>query len=206
MVTMFDNLKHDYSRYLVRRYGPLKRHLIAVTHYGFLAVALYRYGRVARNMRVPVVSHLMKLAYLLAKGAVNMLFGISINVNSNIGPGLYIGHFGGIFMRGEFGRNLSVAQCVTIGARGAGKSDGWPVIGDDVYIGAGAKVIGRIRVGNRVVIGANAVVIRDVPDDMLAVGVPAMLRPRPREEAGDGANTPPPPATPRLKGPSPDES
>ncbi|MGK2897381.1 MAG: serine O-acetyltransferase, partial [Burkholderiaceae bacterium] len=53
-----------------------------------------------------------------------------------------------------------------------------PVIGDNVDIGAGAKVLGRIRVGNNVMIGANAVVTRDVPDDCIAVGVPAVVKPR----------------------------
>ena len=58
---------------------------------------------------------------------------------------MFIGHFGGIIIRGDIGKNCSVAQGVTIGAKGAGKSNGWPVIGDNVFIGAGAKIIGKIK-------------------------------------------------------------
>lgn len=116
------------------------------------------------------------MLYLIDKFLVEVLFGITIDVNSNIGPGFYIGHFGGIIVRGDFGSQCSIGQGVTVGSKGAGKSDGWPVIGDNVYIGAGAKIIGSIKVGNDCVIGANAVVIRDVPGNSLAVGVPATYK------------------------------
>ena len=62
-----------------------------------------------------------------------------------------------------------------MGTKGAGKSAGWPKIGNNVYFGAGAKAIGDICIGNNVVIGANAVVIKNIPDDHKAVGVPAKL-------------------------------
>jgi serine O-acetyltransferase len=74
------------------------------------------------------------------------------------------------------GRNCTLRHEVTIGTR-HGEHD-VPVLGDDVDIGAGAKVLGKIRIGNRVSIGANAVVLDDVPDDHLAVGVPARILPK----------------------------
>lgn len=181
---MFEILAEDYRRVVSRHRGPVKRTLFALTNYGFLAIVVYRFGRFANRVSVPVVSHLLKALYLLAKTLIEILFGISIDINSNIGPGFYIGHFGCIVIHGDLGRGCSVGQGVTIGSKGAGKSDGWPSIGDNVYIGAGAKVIGRIRVGNNVVIGANAVVIHDIADDMLAVGVPAQSRPKLSAQAG----------------------
>jgi len=60
-----------------------------------------------------------------------------------------------------------------------------PIIGDNVDIGAGAKILGPITIGNNVLIGANAVVVRDVPDNSLAVGVPAVIKPRRQRAAGD---------------------
>ena len=74
------------------------------------------------------------------------------------------------------GRNCTLRHDVTIGTR-SGDHD-VPVLGDDVEIGAGAKILGSIRIGNRVSIGANAVVLDDVPDDHLAVGVPARVFPK----------------------------
>lgn len=175
---MFENLREDYRRVASRRHGFVKRNLRLLFNYGFIAVVVYRFGRVARGVRVPVVGFLLRALYFVAKTLVEILFGIWIDVSSNIGPGFYVGHFSGIFIHGDLGRNCSVGQGVTVGAKGAGKSDGWPTIGDNVYIGTGAKVIGRIQVGDNVVIGANAVVVRDVPDDSMAVGIPARVRPR----------------------------
>ncbi len=94
-------------------------------------------------------------------------WGIEIPPDTTIGPGLYIGHFGGITIsdRAVIGSNVQISQGVTIGVAGQGENRGVPVIGDDVYIGAGAKVIGKIHVGNNVKIGANAVVYEDIPDN-----------------------------------------
>jgi serine O-acetyltransferase len=101
--------------------------------------------------------------------------GISIPYTTSIGPGFYIGHFGGIVVSSgaRIGRNCNISQGVTIGATNRGDRAGAPTIGDRVYIGPGAKVLGGIRVGHDVAIGANAVVIRDVPAHSVVVGVPA---------------------------------
>lgn len=101
--------------------------------------------------------------------------GVSIPPKTRIGSGLYIGHFGGIFVNDQsvIGRDCNLSQGVTIGQANRGRNVGSPVIGDGVYIGPGAKIIGAVKVGNNVAVGANAVVTRDVPDDSVVVGVPA---------------------------------
>ena len=72
-----------------------------------------------------------------------------------------------------------IGPCVTLGDRSGVHSV--PVVGDDVYIGTGAKLLGDIRIGNRAVIGANAVVLESVPDDAVVAGVPArVIRIQPR--------------------------
>ena len=90
---------------------------------------------------------------------------------------IYIGHFGGIIISGGavIGRNCNISQGVTIGIAGKGKNRGIPIIGEGVYIGAGAKLIGKIHVGNNVAIGANAVVTKDVPDNAVVGGIPAKI-------------------------------
>ncbi len=88
-----------------------------------------------------------------------------------MGPGLFIGHFGGITISAStvLGDNCSVSQNVTIGIAGSGDRLGVPVIGNDVYIAPGARLFGKITIGNNVKIGANAVIYKDVPDNSVAV-------------------------------------
>ncbi|WP_350454595.1 serine O-acetyltransferase [Slackia heliotrinireducens] len=93
-----------------------------------------------------------------------------------IGEGTTFGYKGigvVIHKRARIGRNCIIAQNVTIGGR-SGYED-VPVIGDNCYIGAGAKVLGPIKIGNNVVIGANAVMVKDAPDNTVWAGVPARL-------------------------------
>jgi serine O-acetyltransferase len=104
-------------------------------------------------------------------------FGIAISYQENIGPGLYIGHHGGIVTNqyAPIGKNCNLSHGVTIGVTRRGENMGVPVIGNNVYIGPGAKIIGQVMVGDHAAIGANAVVTKDVPDDGVVVGVPAKV-------------------------------
>lgn len=176
---MFDNIRQDYRRYRRAAGGPDDRMAAvrACLTYGFIAVALYRYGRWTRRIRPWALSLPFKVLYHVLKVPVELALGIDISANADIGPGLYIGHYGGVFLHCDAGRNLSVAQGVTLGYKGAGKSDRWPQVGHDVYIGAGGKVIGNVRIGDGVVIGANTVVTRDVPPYMRVVGAAVRMSP-----------------------------
>jgi serine O-acetyltransferase len=104
-------------------------------------------------------------------------FGIGIQIVTNIGPGFYIGHFGCIFVHPfcKIGKNCNLSQGVTVGSANRGKNKGYPTIGDNVYIGPGAKIIGAVTVGNFAAIGANCVVTKDIPDNAVVVGVPGRV-------------------------------
>jgi len=116
------------------------------------------------------------LAYLILNHYKYRL-GISISFRTQIGIGFYIGHFGGIVVHTDavIGKNCNISQGVTIGVANRGDRKGCPKIGDNVYIGPGAKIIGRISIGNFAAIGANAVVTKDVPENGVAVGIPAKI-------------------------------
>ncbi|NML17516.1 serine O-acetyltransferase [Azohydromonas caseinilytica] len=116
--------------------------------------------------KIPVLPKLIELM-------IRFFFHASIPYQADIGPGVSFGHRQGIMMgkRVKVGQRCKIRHQVTI----AGGKGGGAVIGDDVQIGAGAKIIGAIRIGNRVRIGANAVVVKDVPDDATVVGIPARV-------------------------------
>jgi serine O-acetyltransferase len=103
--------------------------------------------------------------------------GISIPPRTQIGSGFYIGHFGGIIVHplSVIGKNCNISQGVTLGQANRGKNKGYPILGDNVYIGPGAKIIGAVTVGNNVAIGANCVVTKSVPDNSVVVGIPGRV-------------------------------
>lgn len=103
--------------------------------------------------------------------------GINIPGPTQIGPGLLIGHAGGIVVNAAavIGSNCNISHQVTIGVS-RGRNAGTPKIGDRVYIGPGSVIIGNITIGDDAAIGANAVVTRDVPSGHTAVGNPANVR------------------------------
>jgi serine O-acetyltransferase len=104
-------------------------------------------------------------------------FGCLIPHTTSIGRGLYLGHIRDIVINGRavIGENCNISQGVTIGEANRGRHKGTPVIGHHVYIGPGAKIVGAVRVGDHAAIGANCVVIDDVPDYAVVVGVPAKV-------------------------------
>jgi serine O-acetyltransferase len=104
-------------------------------------------------------------------------FGIDIPITTEIGPGLFIGHFGGLVVNPYtiIGRNCNLSHQVTIGKAGGEERMGWPTLGDNVYVAPGAKLIGDIHIGDHVAIGANCVVTKDVPAYGIVAGVPGQV-------------------------------
>ena len=93
-------------------------------------------------------------------------YGFDISYRTQIGAGLYIGHFGNIVIHGDtiIGENCNISQGITIGVSNYGKKKGVPTIGNRVFIGPNAGVFGNISIGNNVTIGANSVVTEDIAD------------------------------------------
>jgi serine O-acetyltransferase len=96
-----------------------------------------------------------------------------------LGRNFIIDHFGGVVIGGyaKFGDNCRIRNGVVVALRRI-EDKRAPVVGNNVDIGTGAKLLGAIRIGDNVLIGANAVVLTNVPDNCIAVGVPAVVKPR----------------------------
>ena len=169
---MFPNLSADIERYIKEP----KDKIYLIFEQGVWAIVVYRFGRWTRTVKIPLVSLVLKIISFLLFKSIEIITGISLPVSVEIGKGLYIGHFGCIILHSnvKMGENCSIVTGITIGTRGLGNT-GVPVIGDNVYIGVGAKILGGIKIGNNVKIGANAVVIDDVPDGATVVGIPAKI-------------------------------
>ncbi|MCF6312312.1 MAG: serine acetyltransferase [Verrucomicrobiales bacterium] len=104
-------------------------------------------------------------------------YGVRIPLETEVGTGLYVGHTGGIWISREviIGKNCNISHNVTLGAISKGAGKGAPTIGDQVYIGPGAVISGKVTIGDNALIGANSVVLTDVPENGVFIGVPAKL-------------------------------
>ena len=167
----FSALRADVRRtYDLLEGGRLRRTVNCARSPGVQAVAVYRFGQWAAARPMPLRIFLDPL-FLLGQFLVRALWGIEIPRQARIGPGLYIGHFGGITISplAVLGARCSISPSITIGMSGYGDRLGVPVIGDNVYIAPGARIFGKVRVGDNVKIGANAVIHKDVPDNAVVV-------------------------------------
>lgn len=104
-------------------------------------------------------------------------FGYQISAKTTIGEGFYLGHWGAIVINpaAKIGKNCNIAQGVTIGQTNRGKTKGVPIIGDEVWIGANAVIVGGITIENNVLIAPNAYVNVDVPSNSVVIGNPAEI-------------------------------
>jgi serine O-acetyltransferase len=158
---------------------------------GFWVMVVYRFGQWRYTVRPAILRKLLSMTYRILFKFIQIITGIELPCEVAIGRNFVIDHFGGIIISGytKFGDNCRVRNGVVIGLRRIEEKVA-PIIGNNVDIGAGAKILGPIQVGNNVLIGANAVVICDVPDNSIAIGVPAVIRPRSLSAvAEDGAVT-----------------
>lgn len=104
-------------------------------------------------------------------------YGIQIPHTTQIDKGFYIGHFSCIVVSryAVIGKNVNISQGVTIGKANRGERAGAAIINDEVYIGPGAKIVGKVYIGKNSAIGANAVVTKDIPENAVVAGVPAKI-------------------------------
>lgn len=174
---MFENLREDLRRYGDGA-GQQARALVLAPP--LWAVVAYRFSRWVYTARLPRPA---RKALGVASSLLNTLANVATNIElppqAEIGPGLFIAHTGYVVLgpRVVLGRHCTLTQGVTIGHAGGGDQS-WlecPVLGDRVYVGPGAAVIGPVTVGHDALIGVNAVVTRAVPPRGVAVGNPASV-------------------------------
>jgi serine O-acetyltransferase len=171
-------LRADVARYFryARIEGRWERIRLVIQTEAIWAIATYRAGRWLRGEAPPAPRRVLRLPYALVHQVVRLAVGIYLDPGARIGPGLYIGHSGGIWVApgAVIGRDCNLSQGVTIGIGGTVRR-GTPTLGDRVWIGPKATVSGPIRIGSGAVIGANSLAVTNVPEKGVAVGIPARV-------------------------------
>jgi len=173
---VLDNLREDTRRLREIKTKPFPWYVIESLLFeaGYQAVMLHRIAHWFKRRGIPVLGPLV--------ARLNQHWtGVEIGPGAEIGPGLRIAHGNGIVIGGyaKIGKNALLLHQVTIGSPSPNRVEKMPVIGDNVFIGAGAKVIGEIRVGDNVFIGVNAIVTQDIPDNSRVIctsGIEVSLR------------------------------
>ena len=161
---MFDQVRSDY-----------KRHESSILNPALWAILNYRFGVWSLNLKFTPLRWLTSKIYGLNYFFILITCGIRLNRETKIGKALHIIHSGNIIIdpNAVIGDRCGIQQDVTLGLNM--DRDGAPVIGDDVYIGAGAKILGPVTVGDGAVVAANSLVVVDVPPGATAIGVPARM-------------------------------
>lgn len=136
-------------------------------------VILYRMSSFCYRKKIPLFSKIFSLLNFI-------IFGVEIATNCEIGGGFFIPHSQGIVIgAAKIGKNATIYQQVTLGAKNIDipfNPDNRPVLGDNVLVASGAKVLGGISIGNNVTIAANSVVTKSCVDNVLLAGIPAVIK------------------------------
>lgn len=188
---MFELLRRDYARLAALRQRSGTGFLLDCLLFdnGFQAVCGYRISSALKRAGVPVLPSLVWRWTLWACG-------VDINPRATFGPGLVISHGVGLVVGGDVtvGEDCLIHHQVTLGAPTVGRIEQNPKVGDRVTLGAGAKVIGAITLGDDAIVGANALVLEDVPPRGRALAPPAEIRSSSADGSSATAPPPPPPA------------
>jgi serine O-acetyltransferase len=142
-----------------------------ITSYpGVQAILLHRIANFLHRLGIPYVPRFLSHVN-------RMVTQIEIHPGAKIGSDFFIDHGGGVVIgeTAEIGNNVTIYQGVTLGGITMTREKRHPTVGNDVVIGSGARILGPVKIGNRVRIGANAVVTEDIPDDSVVVGVPGRI-------------------------------
>lgn len=149
-------------------FGFLEVFLTYSGYHALLAHRLIHY--LHTRLKIPVIPRVLSQL-------VRFFTGIEIHPGARIGPGFFIDHGMGVVIgeTTEIGENVTIYQGVTLGGTGVERGKRHPTLGNNVVVGAGAKVLGNILIGNNVKIGAGSVVVHSVPDNSTVVGVPGEI-------------------------------
>lgn len=157
---MLDDVRRDAERLRPSYRGSTLRVVVEALLFnsGFQAVVLYRISRWFKARRIPLLGPLVARLNLF-------LTGVDINPNARIGPGLRISHGTGLVIGGaaRIGADALILHGVTVGSLSPSRVGEMPAIGDRAFLGAGATIVGGVRIGDDVVVGPHAVVLEDVP-------------------------------------------
>ncbi len=169
-MTVIDFIYKDFYRYTEKKLS-LKSFISAVRIPGFWFMILFRLGSVGN------ISRVRRLVIRILLRRYSYKFGYQIPLKTKIGEGFFIGHYGSLVIspRAVIGKNCNVAHGVTIGAVMFGKRAGAPNLGDFVWVGTNAIIVGGINVGNNVLIAPGAFVNFDVPDNSIVIGNPGKI-------------------------------
>ena len=167
MIELINLIASDFSRY--KRMYTSKISIVLFSQ-GFIATFYYRIFRYLYTSKYYIVRLFAMLSYQFVGFWTTNLFGITLPIRCNIGKAIYFTHNGGIILHPDciIGDYSTIHQGVTIGSNGRGT----PTIGNKVYIGANALVLGKIEIGDEVVIGAGSVVTKSLPPKAVVVGNP----------------------------------
>lgn len=169
---MLSNLREDLSRFS-RGGGGVEKLKICLVSHSFHLVLLYRLG--AYFSKIPIVGGFVRV---MVEYLIRVVYASDISLKSEIGPGLVIMHGHDIVIGSDVrvGRNCKILNGVTLGNKDTEtQANQQPILGDNVVIGSGAKILGFITVGDNVVVGANSVVVKDVPSGVTVAGVPSKI-------------------------------
>jgi serine O-acetyltransferase len=172
---MLKKFRKDLGKY--RAYSGTNCFVLLLTQQGLWALLVYRISNSIYVSKMPhVLVRVLLIPCLIAQKTIEICTGISLPYSATIGERFYIGHFGGIIVNANavIGHNCNISQGVTIGVSGIEHKRGVPKIGNNVYIGVNAVVVGKIYVGDGAVIGANSLVTKDVLSNTTVQGVPAV--------------------------------
>lgn len=166
----------DYRRYRVTEKTGFIRAVFFTQ--GFWACFVYRIAHyVYYYFKIPILRQLLLAVFLPWQKLVEVMAGIYLPYRCHVGKGLYICHFGSIIINtnARIGDNCNLSQGVTLGIKHSGKYQGVPTLGNRVYVGPNAILIGGIEIGDDAAIGAGAIVTKPVPPRGVAVGNPASI-------------------------------
>jgi serine O-acetyltransferase len=140
----------------------------------------FRFTFVYRKAKGQKVYSFRWLLYKLLYRRYFYKYGFQIPLSTRIGKGLYIAHFGNVVVHGNatLGDNCNLAHGVTVGQANRGERKGYPSIGNRVWIGCGAVLVGKITIGDNVLVAPNAYVNFDVPSNSIVLGNPAKVIPK----------------------------
>ena len=146
---------------------------------GFKAIAVHRFGNWRMTVEPKILRAPLSFVYRRIEERIRWKYGIELPYTVTLGNGVQIHHFGGIVINGgvSIGDNTIIRHGVTIGVRSENDVDDNPIIGANVSLGVGCVILGKVHIGDGAKIGANAVVLCDVPPRATAVGVPARIIP-----------------------------